>query len=76
MEKYFCAGRDFKMNTVIGDLINELLNEASENKKQADIADAKGDIGLSGYHRGISESKQELATKITKLISTYGQTLH
>lgn len=45
-------------------------------KKQADIAHAKGDIGLSGYHRGISESKQELATKITKLISTYGQTLH
>ncbi|EOW9527895.1 glyoxalase [Bacillus cytotoxicus] len=64
------------MNSVIEGLLNDLLAAASENKKQADVAYKKGDIGLSGYYRGISEANQEIADKIIKSMPVYNRVLH
>ncbi|HDR3902512.1 TPA: glyoxalase [Bacillus cereus] len=76
MEKYFCTGRDCKMNKIFEELINELNQSISENEKLADTAHEKGDMGLAGYHRGVCDSNRDFALKLAKLIPRHHQIAH
>ncbi|HDR8159546.1 TPA: glyoxalase [Bacillus cereus] len=64
------------MNRIFEELINELNQSISENKKLADIAHEKGDMGLAGYHQGISEANKQFALKVANLMHGRNRTIH
>lgn len=64
------------MNKIFEELINELNQSISENKKLADTAHEKGDMGLAGYHRGVCDSNRDFALKLAKLIPGHDQIVH